>query len=167
MSDPGLDPELQLRLRVCVRRVCPAWLAGHEDDLVQTALMKLVRSKVEIRTDWAYLNRLAYSVVVDEIRRRQRRHEVGMSPSMPDRIANSADLSPEDRTRGLQVGEAVVDCLGELRSLRRRAVVLHLQDHPIAEIATMLRVDPKKAANLTYRGMADLRQALRKRGLKP
>jgi len=106
-------------------------------------------------------------VVIDEIRRKRRRNEVGMSPSMPDRIANSGDLSPETLARGAEVGQVLLECVATLSTDRRRAVTLYLQDHPVPEIAQRMECNRKRASNLVYRGLDDLRDALRQRGYEP
>jgi RNA polymerase sigma-70 factor, ECF subfamily len=159
--------EIRDKLVQYVRRVSPPYLSDQRDDLVQMAAIKLMRTASEM--DWTdgFLSRVAYSVVIDEIRRRRRRNEVGMSPSLPDRIANSADLSPEANARGAQVGNAMLDCLQSLTGERKRAVTLYLQDHPVPEIAERMGCDKKKASNLVYRGLSELRDALRKAGIEP
>jgi DNA-directed RNA polymerase specialized sigma24 family protein len=150
-----------------VDRVAPGWMADQRDDLVQMAVIKLMRSAQEPPFGDPLLRRVAYTVVVDEVRRRKRRAEVGMSPSLPDRIVNSGELSPEVRAQGVELAGVLVACLQTLAPERRRAVTLWLQDHGIPEIAQLLRWDRKKAANLVYRGLADLREVLRERGLPP
>jgi DNA-directed RNA polymerase specialized sigma24 family protein len=90
-----------------------------------------------------------------------------MSPSMPERIMNSADLNPETLARGTEVGEQLIDAVATLKGDRRRAVTLYLQDHPVPEIAERMSCDRKRASNLVYRGLDDLRNELRKRGLTP
>ncbi len=162
---PGFDGELRERLLGAVRRVRPAWMADQEEDLVQIALVKLMRSEAPVGRSHAFLRKVAWSVVVDEIRRTKRRSETGMSPSLPDRIAHSGELSPEVRARGQQVGTTLVRCLERLAPDRRRAVALYLQDHPVPEIAERLGWDFKRASNLVYRGLEDLRQALTAEGL--
>lgn len=155
-----IDADLRARLLAAVRRVCPPRLRDQEDDLVQTALVKLMRSAATVEHEPAFLRRVAYSIVVDEVRRLKRRSEVAFSPSLPDRIANSGELSPEVRARGEQVGQALLRCLEALAPDRRRAVALYLQDHGVPEIAERLGWDRKRAANLVYRGLEDLRGAL-------
>ena len=160
-----VDADTRHRMERAVGRLCPGWLSPHRDDLVQMALIKLLRSSSSHELGDAFLSRVAYSVVVDEIRRRRRRNEVGMSPSLPDRLVNSAELSPETRSHGLALGEQLVECLQSLAEARRRAVVLYLQDHTIPEIADTLGWDQKKASNAVYRGLHDLRAMLTERGL--
>lgn len=167
MSTEVFDAELRRRLSRLVSRVCPPWMRDHEDDLVQMALMRLLRSDQEPPWGRALLSRVSYTVVVDEIRRRRRRREVGMSPSMPGRLVNSSEISPETRARGAELGAVLVECLGELLASRRAPVVLYLQGHTVPEIACRLQARPASVRNLVYRGLEDLREALRRRGIEP
>ena len=162
-----IDADVRAVLERAVRRVCPVWLQSQREDLVQMAAIKLIRSSSDAELTDGYLWRTAYSVVVDEIRRRRRREEVGMSPSINERIVNSNELSPETMARGAEIGSVLVGCLGELNESRRRAVALYLQDHSIPEIASILEWNTKKASNAVYRGLEDLRLALRARGIEP
>ena len=167
MSPTDIDAEARAQLDRAVSRVCPPWLREYRDDLVQMSAMKILRTQGETDMSASYLYRVAYSVVIDEIRRRRRRQEVGMSPSMPDRIANSGELSPETRAHGATLGLQLTDCIGLLSLDRRRAVTLYLQDHSIPEIAQILSWDRKKASNAVYRGLSDLRVHLGERGIAP
>lgn len=162
-----LDAEIRDKLLRHVRRIAPFWLREQCDDLAQMAAMKLMRTQSDHTWNDGFLSRVAYSVVIDEIRRRRRRAEVGMSPSMPDRLMNSAELSPDTIANGAQVGEALLACIAALPPDKRRAVTLYLQDHSVPEIASLLGFEPKKTSNLVYRGLGDLRDALRARGIQP
>lgn len=165
--DLVVDADVRERLAYHVRRVCPAWMDGQREDLVQVALVKLLRTTSERALDHGFLRRVAYSVVVDEIRRRKCRTEVGMSPSLPDRMAASGELSPETLARGAEIGQRLLTALESLPSERRRAVTLYLQDHGVPDVAELLGCDRKRASNLVYRGLADLRDALRADGVVP
>jgi RNA polymerase sigma-70 factor (ECF subfamily) len=159
--------ELRQRLRSAVRSVCPPWLADQHDDFVQMSLMRILRSYPDAQINTAFLHRVAHSVVVDEIRVRKRRNEVGMSTSLDDKLEHEAAPSPEVTAQGVQLGEVVVQVLQELVADRRRALTLYLQGHNVPEISTLLAVDRKAAENLVYRGLADLREKLRARGFQP
>jgi RNA polymerase sigma factor (sigma-70 family) len=165
VSLPTIDAETRERLLRAVVRVAPRWMADLHDDLVQMSAVKILRGRGESPMTDAWLRRVAYTVVVDELRRRKRRAEIGMSPSMPDRIVDSGDISPEIRAQGGQLGGVLLDCLQRLGLDRRRAVTLYLQDHGIPEIAALLGWDRKKASNCVYRGLEDLRGHLTERGL--
>ncbi len=160
------DAEVWQKLHQFVHRISPPWLGDQRDDLTQMAAVKVLRSgKTHLPS--ALLYRVAYSVVIDEIRRWRRRNEICMSPSMPDRLARSDELSPETRARGSEIGATLIECLGELNADRRRAVTLYLQSHSIPEIAVTLGCNRKRASNLVYRGLSDLRSELEIRGVRP
>lgn len=159
--------ELHLTLTRAVRRICPRWLAEEAEDLVQEALLKLAqreqREQNVVALNKTYLNKVAYSVVVDEMRRRQRRLEPidGADDDVeeiPDAITPSAD--------GI-IGDAIADCLSRLKADRRRAVTLHLLGHSVPETAHILGFKAKQAENLVYRGIAQLRECLLGKGVYP
>jgi RNA polymerase sigma-70 factor (ECF subfamily) len=147
-----------------VDRVCPRWMADRADDLVQVALMRVMevqRKKAETADlSIFYLRKVAYSALIDEIRRLRRRQEVSIEgddeegSGVFDPAAPEPD--PERASAGRQVGRAIRDCLGRMVSPRRHAVTLNLQGHSV----------PKKAENLVYRGMADLRACLGEKGIR-
>jgi RNA polymerase sigma-70 factor (ECF subfamily) len=158
-----------------VTRICPPWLASRSEDLVQVALMRVLevqrRSEGNTRLSSSYLRKVAYSALVDEIRRWRRRKEVpleaedgGVDPAA-ERASGNPD--PEERSGGREIGEAIRDCLGRMVGPRRSAVVLHLQGHSVPEIGKLLGWDGKKADNLVYRGMSDLRECLGFKGVRP
>jgi RNA polymerase sigma-70 factor (ECF subfamily) len=165
-------PEVERKLVAAVRRCCPPWLSADADDLVQAAMIKVLdrtrRDPAAAEVAPAYLWRIAYSAVVDEIRRRRRRREVPLeiegdgacelpSPTPgPDRWASSRAL-----------GAAIADCLGRLLPVRRQAVTLHLLGHTIPEIADLLDWSAKRADNNVYRGLTDLRRCLDRKGVSP
>ncbi len=163
------------RLRADVERVvahvCPAWLAGRSDDLVQAVLMRVLAAQrqregaAEFST--FYLRKAAHSALVDEIRRQRRRQEVDLQGEMADHGPVAAQPDPERRSAGRQLGRAIRDCLKTLVRPRRLAVVLNLQGHSVPEVSRLLRWNPKRAENLVYRGLADLRGCLERRGIVP
>lgn len=167
MSPLAVDQALRDRLHAQVRRVCPPWMTGEIDDLVQMAVMRLIRGDPPENPPTSYLARVAYSVVVDEIRTKKRRNEVGMTPSLDERMVNSVEIGPEQLARSAQVGGIVLECVEALPVDRRRAVTLYLQGHPVPEIGEILMWPRKKASNAVYRGLADLRGLLAARGVEP
>lgn len=162
-----VDDVVRARLVAAVRRFTPAWMADQVDDLVQMAIMKILRGSPDWTLEEPLLRRIAYSVVIDELRRRKRRAETGISPSLPERIANSAEITPDQRLDGTRIGEVVVGCLQDLSEDRRRAVTLYLQDHTVPQIAELLDWDKKRTSNAVYRGLSDLRTRLAQAGVLP
>lgn len=158
-----------------VQRICPAWLSSRADDLVQVALLRVMelrrRSEENTRLSPSYLRKVAYSALIDEIRRWRRRREVpleteegGLDPAA-ERESGSPD--PEERSTGREIGRAIRDCLGQMVRPRRSAVALHLQGHSVPEIGKLMGWSSKKADNLVYRGLSDLRECLGSKGVKP
>ena len=163
---------LRVRLVRAVRKVCPAWLAEQSDDLVQEALLSLMRrqqrqnpSEENGALSQSYLMRTAYSKVVDEIRRRRVRREVpmeedeGEEPSLPD-----PDHGPDLELRRRQLGQAIQICLETLIRPRRLAVTLYLRGLRAKEVARLLGWDKKRTENLIFRGRQDLQDCLVEKG---
>jgi RNA polymerase sigma-70 factor (ECF subfamily) len=154
-----------------VARVCPAWMADRAEDLVQVALMRVAevyrRSEGKAELSSFYLRKAAYSAVVDEIRRLRRRQEVPLEEERSETHPASTEPDPAQIYAGGEIGRAIHDCLGRLVRPRRLAVTLHLQGHRVAEAARLLGWSAKKAENLVYRGLADLRGCLDAKGIRP
>jgi len=159
-----------------VDRVCPRWMADRADDLVQVALMRVmeIQRKKEGTAEFSafYLKKAAYSAMIDEIRRLRRRQEVslegGSDEEEPAAVYDPAapGPDPERASAGRQVGRAIRDCLGRMVPPRRHAVTLNLQGHSVPEIGRLLGWTAKKAENLVYRGMSDLRGCLGEKGIQ-
>lgn len=159
-------------LKRSVVRVCPSWMSDRSEDLVQVALMRVmeIHRKREGAAEFSpyYLKRAAYSAMIDEIRRLRRRQEVPLEADEDDGggfdpAAETAD--PERASASREVGRAIRDCLGAMVKPRRMAVTLNLQGHSVPDIGKLLGWTGKKAENLVYRGMADLRGCLESKGL--
>ncbi|NVI96955.1 RNA polymerase sigma factor [Myxococcus sp. AM009] len=169
-----LDDELEkLRrdLTHAVSRVCPPRLAERRDDLVQTAMMRVMelqrREPERARLAPAYLYRVAYTALVDELRGVQRRREVSLEEveALPESPVASGD--PERSAGSSQIARAVRDCLKRLAQDRRLAVTLYLQGHTAPEAAELLGWDGKRTENLVYRGLSGLRACLSAKGFEP
>jgi RNA polymerase sigma-70 factor (ECF subfamily) len=166
IDEKTLD-DVRRQLAAAVRRICPAWLASHQDDIVQSALIRVHNLEPdENRAGFSasYLWKVAFSVTVDEIRRHRRRPEDALESAPTHDLIQSAP-GPEERVIGLELGRMIRDCLGHLGEDRRLAVTLHLQGHTVPEASRLLGWPAKRVANLTYRGMDDLRRCLSAKGV--
>jgi RNA polymerase sigma-70 factor (ECF subfamily) len=159
---------LRRELKRAVGRTCPPGLRDDADDIVQESLIRVVailrsrEGKADLRS--SYLWRVAYTATVDEIRRRRRRREVSLEEASAERVTDPAP-GPFGARRGGEIGEALRDCLRRLTPSRRPAVVLHLQGYSVPDAARLLAASAKSVENLVFRGLADLRQCLRSKGL--
>lgn len=153
-----------------VARVCPRWMADRSDDLVQVAMMRVmdIQRKSEGKAEFSsfYLRKAAYSAVIDEIRRLRRRQETTLDDENTAIDPPTENPDPERTAASREVGRAIRDCLEGLIPPRRHAVTLHLQGHGVPDVGRRLGWTAKKAENLVYRGLADLRGCLSEKGVR-
>ena len=162
---------LRRDLARAVASLCPRWLADRRDDLVQAAVLKVMaveqRSEGNAALASSYLYRVAHSAVIDEIRARRRRPEVELEEEAMADERSTREPAPDAAAHGREIGRGIRDCLGGLKEERRSAVTLHLLGHSVPETARLLGWAAKRAENLVYRGLADLRDCLAGKGLAP
>jgi RNA polymerase sigma-70 factor (ECF subfamily) len=113
----------------------------------------------------------AYCAVVDELRRRRRRGETPLEGDNlgggPLAVRPATGANPERVCAGRELGEAIRECMRGLARARRLAVTLYLEGHSVPEVSALLGWSNKKAENLVFRGLADLRGRLTARGIEP
>lgn len=158
---------LRRQLERAVRMTCPRWLAEDAEDLVQDAFIRLLKSGRLTDPDLspAYLKKVAFSAVVDEIRRRRRQTQDQARDDNAD-LESIADPSPSGPARE-ELGHAIEASLARLVPDRKRAVTLYLLGYSGAETARLLDCTAKRAENLTYRGLGQLRELLKDLGFTP
>lgn len=170
VCDESLE-QLRAQLLKAVWSICPSWLADDREDIVQMALAKLMESAARTATGLGfsktYLRKVAYSHVVDEIRRRRRRNESpieAVEETAP--VLASPRPDPETSLAGTELGDAIRACLAELVAPRREAVSLWLLGYSHREIAHRLGWNRKRAENLVTRGRINLRECLARKGFE-
>jgi RNA polymerase sigma-70 factor (ECF subfamily) len=172
-TDPPAEEfdDLRRRVTAAVRRHCPPRLAGQADDIVQNVLLKLlkvVRNSAGNRTfSSVYLEKSVCGAVVDEIRRACRRREDPVADDQTMDAFPSGTAGPEDGSASGEISRGIVDCLDRLIRPRKLAVTLYLHGCTVPEASGRLGWTLRKTESLVYRGLADLRSCLEKKGLKP
>jgi RNA polymerase sigma-70 factor, ECF subfamily len=169
-TPPVSDAEiaaLRARLVMAVARVCPRALVEHREDIVQEAMIRVL--KVLDRSSRApnatYLWKVGYTATIDAIRSARRRAEiVGAEPS-PDVADRSPGSCPERVLGSAEIGAHLRDCLATVSERRRRAATLYLLGHGVSDIATLLAIPYKSAENLVLRGLGDVRRCLEGKGV--
>ncbi|RKH13522.1 RNA polymerase sigma factor [Corallococcus sp. CA053C] len=168
--DAGLET-LRRDLGRALASVCPPSLADRREDLLQVAMMRVVelrkRDPGHAELSPAYLYRVAYTALVDELRRVGARKEVALDEVEQAPVQPVAPGDPERSAGAAQIARAVRDCLQGLVQDRRLAVTLHLQGHTIPEAAELLGWESKRTENLIYRGLSALRACLTTKGITP
>lgn len=157
-------------------RYCPRDMGLQFDDIVQEASIRLIRAlrdEREIRDLASYAYRIAATTTIDAVRRARTRREEQLrvegetdeDDRGPHVIADPPDRSPEREAERNELMRKIETALGRLAENRSRAVRLHLEGLTTAEIGGLLGWTEPKARNLVYRGLADLREALRAEGI--
>lgn len=161
--------ELRTRLAEQVVRFCPAWLRDQADDIVQIAWLRLERAREKDERNrnpgTSLIARVAYCATIDEIRRRRRRKEVPLD--VPAETLPARAISPASATSAREIGSGIRSCLAGLLPNRRAAVALYLQGHTAPQTGILLGWSLKRAENMIFRGLGDLRRCLASRGITP
>lgn len=154
-------------IRSAVRRVAGPRADAIADDVAQIVMTgiwrQLERAQV-IDAPSAYIYKAAIRETVRAMRRESHRAESAFDDA--DAHA-SADGNPHQAVSLAELGAALEAALGALEADRQRAVRAHLSGLDVAEIMCLHGWTYQRARNLVARGMADLREALRARGMNP
>jgi RNA polymerase sigma factor (sigma-70 family) len=149
------------------------------DEVVQEVRVRLWRARQESETiaglGTSYIYRTALSAALEVVRRKRGSGRVtSLAEFRDERGEHEALASVESDERGpehtlarAEFASAVAAAMLELADARRTAVRLHLVGYSRDEIAGMTGWSAAKARNLIYRGLADLRAALVRRGISP
>ncbi len=143
-------------------RLSPAELDEAEQE-VRIRLWHAARSAENVAAlSASYLQRVVTTVALDLIRRRRRTDRLDEIETIP-----LADPAPgtDAGIEAESLAALVVEALEELVPTRRAVVKLHLEGHAREEIEAILGWSEGKTRNLLYRGLADLRAALGRRGV--
>ena len=137
------------------------------EDIIQEVKIKIWKKfghEKNISLYSLYIQRTINSILIDQIRKMRRQErlilhekekllfEEGQAPENPP---------PRDVYRGLVGGAA-----DSLLESRRKVVKLFLMDLTIEEISSTLKWSKDKTRNLLYRGLSDLRNTLKERGVE-
>lgn len=138
------------------------------DELMQAVRLRLWRARgsseqVEA-TPASYVYRTAMTAALDMLRAR-RRPEESIETVQEAQVAGAprADAAVESSELEAIVAAAV----GEITASRRPVLRMYLAGYGREEIARLLGWSEAKTRNLLYRGLADLRELLRARGIDP
>ena len=161
---------LRARLLSAVRRRCPPSLADDAEDIVQTAMIRILEVR---RRDGgsatfgpSYLEKVAQNATIDAIRARFRRREDGFETE-GDGMKEPSDPRPLAPEAGIDVERAIRECLLGLIRTRRIAVACRLLGHTGKEAASLTGWSQKRLEHLTGRGLDDLRSCLAGKGIEP
>lgn len=164
-------------LRGIIAQHCPRHLGVEATDVEQEARLRLWRAlerEKELTDPASYIYRIAVTTTIDAVRRVLARREDQLRTEATDddeatnvlTIATDPSHAPDVVTERRELMDRIAAAVQSLPENRRRAVELHLQGLSLAEIAELLEWTEAKVRNLVYRGLEDLRDALRREGIE-
>ncbi len=137
------------------------------DDIAQAvrvALWKRLASEQTIDHPASYVYKAAVRETVRAVTRARTRGDVPLEPAAADAVPATAP-GPEAGLEARERREALAAALGALAPERARAVKAHLAGFSVEELMRLRGWSYQRARNLIARGMADLREQLRSRGM--
>lgn len=152
-------------IRSAVARVSGGGAARIGDDVEQRVLIQLFRQlegEQGIRHPSSYIYRAAVRETV-RVLRAEERAERGREAAAG--LPPPGAPGPERALASQELRSQVAAALATLSADRRRAARAHLAGFEVQEIMAMQGWSYNRARNLIARGMADLRRALRERGV--
>jgi RNA polymerase sigma-70 factor (ECF subfamily) len=161
-------------LRGQIAGQCPRDLGIHVDDIEQEARLRLWRAlerEKELKDPASYIYRIAVTATIDAVRsvlarREEQLHEHDDEDTPPLVLVADPIQAPDAVTERRELMSTIASAIATLGENRRRAVELHLQGLNITEIAELLEWTEPKVRSLVYRGLDDLREALRREGIE-
>ncbi len=115
----------------------------------------------------SYVYRTATSVALDFIRRRRARRDDSTDPIESACDSEDTGSRAPEQLEARELGDLIETALADVPVSRRAVVRMYLDGYGSGEIGALLGWTEAKARNLVYRGLADLREALSRRGVGP
>lgn len=137
------------------------------EDIIQEVKIKIWRTfgrEKNIALYSLYIQRTVNSILVDQIRKMRLQERLILHEKeklIAEERKNRGAARPRNAFRDI-VGDAAESLLES----RRIVVKLFLMDLTVDEIASILKWSRDKTRNLLYRGLADLRETLKERGVE-
>lgn len=132
---------------------------------VKIKIWKVFQDEKKIKYFASYIKKIVNSSIIDQLRKLKREKRIFIHERQENiqelKNASIAEFFDENTLSEI-VGEGV----NSLISSRRRVVKLFLLDMTIEEIAIYLGYTRDKTRNLLYRGLLDLKQILKKKGIE-
>jgi RNA polymerase sigma factor (sigma-70 family) len=138
------------------------------DDLLQDVKIKIWRvlgRGKRINNLASYIRKIVDSTVIDQLRK-VKRQETIYSHEKEKKITELKTKYAFTALHGAELKEIVARALDTLLESRRSVVRLYLMNMSLEEIAEFYAWSKDKTRNLLYRGLADLRNELRRSGIE-
>lgn len=132
---------------------------------VRIKIWKLLNDEKKITNYSSYIKKIVNSSVIDHIRKIRR--ERGLILQQKHKTISEWKSAYEiSHTYDKNLIEIVNETVNSLLESRRKVVKLYLLSLTIEEIAILFCWSRDKTRNLLYRGLSDLKKALKKKGIE-
>jgi RNA polymerase sigma factor (sigma-70 family) len=154
--------KLSTTIQASVQKIHPQKLGIEPDDLIQEIrikLWKIFKSEKKISNHSSYIKKAINSIIIDQIRD-SRRHERTLEIEK-QQILQDYSYSRKQLEIKNDIGQAV----NSLMESRRRVVKLFFLGLSLGEISAMLDRSESGTRNLLYRGLKDLKDIMKAKGV--
>ncbi len=159
----ALIKKLSLSIQISVQSFNPQKLGIDPEDLAQEIrikLWKIFKSDKKIQNYSSYIKRVINSIIIDQIRA-SRRYEKIIDLEKQRNLQDQGISNVSIRIR-----KDVQLAFNSLIESRRKVVRWFLFGLNINEISKILKIDETKTKNLLYRGLNDLKNILKFKGIE-
>jgi RNA polymerase sigma factor (sigma-70 family) len=135
------------------------------EDIIQEVRIRLWKrfgNEKKVANPSSYIKKVVGSVLIDQLRK-SRAEDRLLRQAMQKNLEEQKP--PADREAEESLRRTLEDAVDSLIESRRKVVKLFLLNLTVEEISSALRWSHDKTRNLLYRGLSDLRIALKKRGV--
>jgi RNA polymerase sigma-70 factor (ECF subfamily) len=154
-------------IKTSILRLGPEKSGIDPEDVIQEVKIKIWKKlgpEKNIAHRSSYIQRIINSTLVDLIRNARRQERLILHEKQKLQFEEGRNLHNPSRATALSewVGEAA----DSLLESRRKIVKLFLADLTLDEISSILNCSRDKTRNLLYRGLADLKEKLKDKGVE-
>jgi RNA polymerase sigma-70 factor (ECF subfamily) len=136
------------------------------EDVFQDIRLKIIKkifSAKKIRSPASYINSVVHSTLIDCLRKSRAQEEI----LQLERLERLRQAEGQNEPRGSDplARRAIGEAVESLIPSRKKALKMFLLNMTVEEIARSLNWTPIKTRTLIYRGLDDIREKLKKRGI--
>ena len=132
---------------------------------VEIKIWRLLEDEKKIKNYASYIKKIVNSSVIDQLRKLKRERGI-FTYEKHKWVSEQKSNYITDVSRDINAKEIVGQAVDSLLESRRKVVKLFLLNMTIEEISTYLKWSNHKTRNLLYRGLSDIKNRLKEKGIE-
>lgn len=132
---------------------------------IKIKLWKILKNEKKIKNYASYIKKVVDTSVIDHIRK-FRKEEGVINLEIQRKISERSCNYHNDGTENINLKKILYEALEDLITSRKKVVKLFLLNMKLEDIALALGWSKDKTRNLLYRGLEDLKQSLKAKGIE-